>query len=295
MIDLHMHSTFSDGDMTPQQLMERIVAAGLTAAALTDHDVVEGCLEFRQAADKCGIKAINGSELSADYPDVTMEILAIDIPDKYLAAFKKRQKIMIAERFRVARERLELLAKQGIMLQWEEVAFDDKGKERTQIGKPHIVAAMLKAGWIKSWDEGFSNYLNRGGSAYVAKNEPAAKDVIAFILDNGAVPILAHPIHTKLKNDGLITLLEDLRSLGLMGIEVFHSDQPAQMRQDYLQIIQTLGLMASGGSDFHGRAHRGIDVGIGKGDLRIPDLVLETMQERKISSPTYYAELQKYV
>lgn len=295
MIDLHMHSTFSDGELTPEQLMEKIAAAGLTAAALTDHDVIDGCKAFKEAASAYGITAINGSELSVDYPQVSMEILAIDIPERNVEEFRKRQKFMIAERERVAKERLRLLGALGISLRWEDVALDGKGKPRTQIGKPHIVSAMLKAGYIQNWDEGFDKYLNRGCPAHVAKNEPSAKDVIAFVLDNGAVPILAHPIHTKRTGRGLTELLDDLRAAGLMGIEVFHSDHSAVLRREYLQLIEAYGLMTAGGSDFHGGAHPGVNVGIGKGDLNIPDLVLDVIRERRINSLVYYSELQKYI
>lgn len=289
-----MHSTASDGHLTPSQLIEKIASIGLKAAALTDHDVVDGCTEFKQVASQHGIIAVNGSELSAKFPSVSMEILAIDIPDSSIPYFKEHQKIMIEERFRVAQERLNLLNKLGINISWKDIAYDDKGNLRTQIGKPHIVSAMLKAGYIKDWDEGFDKYLNKGRPAYVVKHEPAAKEIISFILDNGAVPILAHPIHTKRQGKDLIEVLKTLQSFGLMGIEVFHSDHPSSLRHDYLQMIENLKLMTSGGSDFHGGAHPGVNIGVGKGDLRIPYMVLETIFDRKIKTSSYYDELRKY-
>ncbi len=295
MIDLHMHSTSSDGSFTPTQLMEKVVNAGLKAAALTDHDVVDGCAEFKQAAEKTGVLALNGSELSADYPHVSMEILALDIPDKNMSVFMEHQKDMIAERFRVAHERLNALAKLGINLEWDDVAIDDQGKKRLQIGKPHVVAAMLKKGYIQTWDEGFDKYLNRGCPAHVAKKELSVKQIIALVRDNGAVPVLAHPIHTRRSGRGLVELLEDLRSFGLMGAEVFHSDHSAELRRDYLQMVEALGLLASGGSDFHGCAHPGVEVGVGKGDLQIPDIILDAMLERQKVSAAYYRDLEKYI
>ncbi len=295
MIDLHMHSTASDGSFTPTQLMEKIVKAGLKAAALTDHDVIDGCAEFRQAAEKAKIMALNGSELSADYPKVNIEILALDIPNKSMSVFIEHQKNMIAERFRVAHERLNALAKLGISLEWDEVAVDEQGKKRLQIGKPHVVAAMLKKGYIKTWDEGFENYLNRGCPAYVAKKEPSAKQIIELVRDNGAVPVLAHPIHTKRSGKELVELLKNLRSWGLMGAEVFHSDHSFELRNDYLQMVEALELLASGGSDFHGGAHPGVEIGVGKGDLQIPDIILDAMLERQKVTEAYYRDLAKYV
>lgn len=290
-----MHSTCSDGTFTPKQLMDKVAAAGVKAAALTDHDVVDGCQAFRQAAAQYGIMTINGSELAVNYPGVSMEILALDIPDKNLPAFYEHQHIMIAERRRVAAERLELLNKIGINLSWNDIALDANGKSRHQIGKPHIVEAMIKAGYITDWEEGFAKYLNKGCPAYVAKREPAVQDMISFIRENNAVPILAHPIHTKRTGKELFELIASLQKKGLMGIEVFHSDHGTELRAEYLQMIEALNLMASGGSDFHGGAHPGVNIGIGKGDLKIPELILETMLERKINSAAYYQELTQYI
>ncbi len=295
MIDLHMHSTASDGTCSPTELINKIAILGLKAASLTDHDVVDGCEEFSQAASNLGIITINGSELSADYPHIPMEIVALDIPDKNLNAFKSRQKVMIEERVRIAEERLHLLAKLGIYLKWEDVAYYENGKPRNQIGKPHIVEAMLKKGYIESWDEGFDKYLNKGCPAYVTKREPLYRDVISFVLDNGAVPILAHPIHTKQKGGILFDLLQELKSCGLKGLEVFHSDHDVTLKTDYLHMANALNLLSSGGSDFHGGAHPEVNIGIGKGDLHVPDIILDGIVERINPTESYYNELKRFI
>lgn len=295
MIDLHMHSVFSDGTCSPDELIDKIAKAGLKAAALTDHDVVDGCCYFAEAAKKYNILTMNASELSAHYSRVPMEIVALDIPERNIDAFKERQKIMIEERFKVAKERLELLAKLGIVLDWNDVAYYENGMLRNQVGKPHIVAAMLKNGYINDWDEGFDKYLNRGCPAYVAKKEPEYNEVISFVLDNGAVPILAHPIHTKKQGRELFDLIKELKMCGLKGIEVFHSDHNSLLKQDYLMMIETLGLISSGGSDFHGGAHPNVEVGIGKGDLKVPDIIFDVIKMRENPTMAYYMELAKSV
>ena len=295
MIDLHMHSVFSDGVCTPEELVDKIYEKGLKAAALTDHDVVDGCQRFVAAAEKKRIWAFNASELSAHYPRVTMEIVALDIPDRNLPYFVQRQKEMIEERCNVAKQRLELLAKLGIVLDWKDVAFYDNGEPRNQIGKPHIVSAMLKKGFIKSWDEGFDKYLNKGCPAHVQKKEPEFDEVIGFVRDNGGVPVLAHPIHTKKQGQELFELVKSLKSCGLAGIEVFHSDHCAELKHEYLQMIEVLGMISSGGSDFHGGAHPEVNIGIGKGDLKVPDLIFEQIKERVSVSDAYYKELEKYI
>ena len=295
MIDLHMHSTFSDGTYTPEELVKKIVKKGLKAAALTDHDVVDGCLFFEKAAQNAGLLTVHGSELSVHYPKVSMEIVALDIPTKNLQAFKDSQLKMKEERLRVARERLDLLNKLGIKLSWDEIVCDDMGNSRNQVGKPHIVAAMLRHGYIKTWDEGFSCYLNKGCPAYVAKKEPEYDEVISFVAENGAVPILAHPIHTKKTGKDLFELFKELKSCGLSGVEVFHSDHDKSLKKDYLAMIEELNMITAGGSDFHGGAHPEVEIGTGKGDLNIPDMVFEVLKERNNPTGAYYSELKKSI
>lgn len=295
MIDLHIHSTFSDGVLTPTELAKQIADIGLTAAALTDHDMVDGCNEFAVAAKNYGIITINGCELSAAYAEINMEVVALDIPQKNMPYFQDWQNDLIAERTRVAKERVNKLNELGIMVDWQKVAFDENGKPRKQIVKPHIVAEMLRLGYIKDWDEGFVKFLNKGAPAYVHRKEPDAKEVIEFVLDNGAVPILAHPIHTKLKDKELFEFLQKMKKWGLKGAEVFHSDHNANLKKQYLTMIEELEMISGGGSDFHGGAHPEVKLGSGKGDLKIPEIVLETIVARGNPTRAYYAELAKYI
>lgn len=295
MIDLHIHSTFSDGVLTPTELAKQIADIGLTAAALTDHDMVDGCNEFANAAKNYGVITINGCELSAAYAEVNMEVVALDIPQKNMPYFQDWQNDLIAERKRVAKERVNKLNELGIMVDWQKVAFDENGNPRKQIVKPHIVAEMLRLGYIKDWDEGFVKFLNKGAPAYVHRKEPEAKDVIEFVLDNGAVPILAHPIHTKLKGKELFEFLQKMKKWGLKGAEVFHSDHNANLKKQYLTMIEELEMISGGGSDFHGGAHPEVKLGSGKGDLKIPEIVLETIVARGNPTRAYYDELAKYI
>ena len=295
MIDLHMHSLFSDGVLSPEDLMSKIAEKKLTAVALTDHDSVLGCDRFAKAGEKYNIMTMHGSECSVDYPKVSMEIVALDIPENNLQSFIEFQKNMTDERIRVAEERINLLEKVGIFVDRNEVFFNEEGRPRKQVGKPHIVASMLKKGYIKNWDEGFDKYLNKGMPAYVPKKEPLFSDVITFILDNGAVPILAHPIHTKKVGNDLYELIKELKSYGLKGIEVFHSDHSKELKEEYLEMIKDLNIISAGGSDYHGGAHPDVDVGCGKGNLRVPDLIFEVIKSRENVSNGYYSELLKFI
>ena len=237
---------------------------------------------------------IHGSELSVNYPKVSMEIVALDIPEKNLSAFAEFQKSMKAERIRVTEERLKLLSGLGIEIDSDEVFYDSEGNLRNQVGKPHVVQALLKHGYINNWDEGFTKYMNKGCPAYVPKREPLFSDVISFVLDNGAVPILAHPVHTKRVGNELFELIKELKSCGLMGIEVFHSDHNSELKKDYLEMIHELGMISAGGSDFHGGAHPDVDIGCGKGDLKVPDIIFEVIKSREKVLDGYYSELAKY-
>ena len=293
MIDLHMHSLYSDGMYSPDGLMSKVAEKRLKAVALTDHDSISGCLEFAKAGEKHKVLTIHGSELSVNYPKVSMEIVALDIPEKNLSAFAEFQKTMKAERVRVTEERLKLLDNMGMHIDRNEVFFDENGNPRNQVGKPHVVQALLKHGYINNWDEGFVKYMNKGCPAYVSKNEPLFKDVIAFVSDNGAVPILAHPIHTKKVGKDLFELIKELKSCGLAGIEVFHSDHNKELKFEYLEMIKELKLISAGGSDFHGGAHPDVDLGCGKGDLKVPDVIFEVIKTREKATEGYYSELSK--
>lgn len=295
MIDLHMHSLFSDGMSSPEDLMSMIAEKKLKGVALTDHDSVLGCKEFAKAGEKYKIATMHGSECSVEYPHVSMEIVALDIPEKSLSAFVDFQRNMTNERIRVAEERIKLLAKANIFVDRNEVFFDENGNPRNQIGKPHIVAAMLKKGYIKEWNEGFEKYLNKGKIAYVHKNEPLYKDVISFISDNGAVPVLAHPIHTKKTGNDLLELVKELKYYGLRGIEVFHSDHNSNLKGAYLELIKELNMISAGGSDYHGGAHPEVRIGCGKGDLKVPDLIFDVIKSRENGSKGYYEELAKFI
>lgn len=295
MIDLHMHSLFSDGMYSPEDLMIKIAEKKLKAVALTDHDSVLGCERFAVAGEKHKIMTIHGSELSVNYPKVSMEIVALDIPEKNLLSFIEFQKEMKNERIRIAEERIKLLSSLGMKIDYDEVFLDESGNPRNQVGKPHIVQAMLKHGYINEWNEGFTKYLNKGCPAYVSKKEPLFSDVIAFIADNGAVPILAHPIHTKKTGDELFELIKELKSCGLAGIEVFHSDHNSELKAQYLAMIKDLGLISAGGSDYHGGAHPDVEIGCGKGDLKVPDVIFEVIKTREKVGQGYYSDLAKCI
>jgi len=297
MIDLHTHSTFSDGFLTPRELFNQAQQLNLEALALTDHDTVAGLKELHQAARNKKIEILNAAEMAVYYPHTDMEIIAMDIPKQSLQAYLDYQNSEINRRKELTYKRIELLQKSGFNITYEEVAYDEHGNLRTQIRRPHFTDIMLKKGYIKDIEEAYKGVFARGGSCYVENKPLSAKDMIKFIKDTGAKAIMAHPIHTDHSGDKLYKLVKKLQHYGLDGIEVFHSSQTKQNRLEYLNIIDDLHLITSGGSDFHGgTAHPENKLGTGKNNnLNIPYLVLEIIKEIKKPSASYYKELLKYL
>jgi len=297
MIDLHTHSSHSDGCLTPKELVQSALKIKLEALALTDHDAVSGLKELHEAAKDTPLEIINGAEISVDYPHTDMEILAMDIPENSLDVFALYQQEEVVRREHLARKRIDLLAKAGIKIRYEEVAYDSKGNLRTQIRRPHFVDVMLKKGYIKTADEAYNTFFAEDGCCYVANQPWPASEAIKFIRDNGAKAILAHPIHTNHKGQDLYNLVKELKGYGLNGIEVFHSSHSKENRKEYLEIIRDLGLITTGGSDYHGgTAHPENELGFGNHkNLNIPYLVIEEL--RRLTPPTsaYYDTLEEYL
>ena len=280
MIDLHCHSTASDGTDSPTKIIEKAHQIGLTAIALTDHDVVDGLAEFQAAAaNHPDLLAISGTELAVECPGASIEILALDIKDT--EPFHQRQKKLLNFRDEVLKERIFLLNKLGFEITAEELYQKDDGSKRTVVGRPHIAALMLKKGYVSSIQEAFDKYLRRGAPAYVQKKNPPLRETIEFIVEHNAIPSLAHPIHTRLSDDDLFELLKKMKNYGLQAMECYHSDQTAADTQKYLQMAKYLGLFSTGGSDYHGSIHPDIELGKGKGNLSIPDSLLEPFLERR--------------
>ena len=297
MIDLHTHSNASDGFLTPTELLRAAEKLELEALALTDHDAVSGLKELHQAAlaSHSKIELVNGSELSVYYPHVQMEILALDIPEKNLPAFEAYQQSEVERREQMAHKRLELLQNLGIDIEFEEVAKDEHGRKRTQIRRPHFTDVLLKKGYIQNAQEAYKVLFARGGVAYVENKPKPAQEIIEFIRANGAKAILAHPVHTKLAQEDLYNTIKELQGYGLNGVEIFHSAQPRANRQIYLDIIKDLGLLASGGSDFHGgTAHPENKLGTGRfHNLNMPYMILSELRSEKTPSSSYYTEIEK--
>lgn len=257
--DLHVHSTASDGTCTPRALVELALAKGLSVLALADHDSVEGIPEAIRAAQDTAVTVIPAVELSAvgaDGSDVHVLGYFVDITDGHLIGH-------LAD-LRAARERraasiVAALGRAGYPLDLAEVmSLSDGGA----VGRSHIARALVAAGHAESASEAFQTLIGRTGSFYVPKDVRSPEDVIACIEDAGGVAVLAHPGSSRAD-----ALIAGLVGSGLRGIEAYHSDHTPEQRTHYAALAAELGVLATGGSDYHGPSAPNPELG----SVDIPD------------------------
>jgi predicted metal-dependent phosphoesterase TrpH len=247
-IDLHTHSSYSDGSLSPRKLVQLAKKKKLRAIALTDHDTVAGVAEALEAGKELGVEVVPGVEISARHPPGTMHILGYYIHAsnrKLLEALKKLQQARAARNPKII-ERLQAL---GLEISTTEVLDLSAG----QVGRPHIARALVNKGYVSSIDQAFSLYLKKGAVAYVEKFRFPPKETIAMIRGAGGIAVLAHPFTLGIeKPDELSQLLGELGEMGLEGVEVYYPDHAAEMAVLYEEVAKRLGLVCTGGSDFHG-------------------------------------------
>ncbi len=274
-IDLHVHSTVSDGTVPPEALPALAVKTHLAAIALTDHDTVEGVPAFLQAAQGLPLEAISGIELSGWY-DNRVEIhivgLYVDPAAPVLARIAQRRKAARLERNRAMAQKLTEI---GLPLTYEELCREASG---SIITRAHYARLMIRKGYVKDRDEAFNKYISPGLPGYVAQKLLGPEECVKAIVEAGGVPILAHPTLYHLSPDELRTLCRRLMPLGLMGIEARYSMYSEAQQKQMTALGNELGLLLSGGSDFHGDNKPGNLLGYGKGNLRVPYEFLEKIK-----------------
>jgi len=249
LIDLHAHSTASDGSFPPAEVVRLAKEAGLKAVALTDHDTTDGLAEAVAAGEDLGVEVIPGVEISARYTGDSMHILGyfLDFHSPKLAEGLAVLKQARKERNPKIIAKLNAL---GLSINMDQVARLSGGG---QVGRPHIARALLESGYVRSMQQAFDIYLKNGGKAYVAKFRFPPVEALEMIREAGGVPVLAHPFTLGMGSPGALReLLLVLKVKGLAGIEVFYADHTPEQEALYLKLARELGLLVTGGSDFHG-------------------------------------------
>ena len=285
-IDLHTHSTRSDGTLTPAELIRYAAQKGLAAIALTDHDTIDGIEEAVQAARSLSSQdpgalvpeVIPGVELSTEYRGKDIHIVGLFI-DWQNREFADRLRGFADARIYRNRKMCSLLTENGCPVSYEdlEAAFPD-----TVITRAHFAQYLLDRGMISSIDEAFRKLIGDDCPCFVPREKITPHDAVRFLLRFGGVPILAHPLQYKMSETELDALVASLTGLGLDGIEVYYSTHRQADTANLSRIAEKYGLLLSGGSDFHGTRKQNLDLGTGYGHLYVPDTILPPIRERAL-------------
>ncbi len=241
--DLHIHSVFSDGTLLPEEIVEQAVWKKLDGIALTDHDTVNGVISFLEVAEKKGIKAIQGIEVSCAYKGKDIHILGYNYNIDAMSSNKKLKKVSDSRMPRVF-EMIDRMHKDGINISREDILSKNiKG----QLGRPHIARILMEKGIVSSWDEAFMYYLSEDSKYYIPKYNLPVEEGIEIILSSGGIPVIAHPGLYR-----VMPSIEELVEWGIQGIEVYYPLHSDYDRERFLSWCRRYALYATGGSDFHG-------------------------------------------
>ncbi len=275
-IDLHMHSTASDGSFTPEALMNLAHEKELKTVALTDHDTVDGLRRARQKAESFGIEFIAGIEISAQFEPGTMHILGYFLdPDSN----KLRETLAGLQDARGERnpEIIRKLQAVGIDITYEEVIQASGGG---QVGRPHFAKVLVEKKAVRSYEEAFEKFLKKGAAAYVDKRRLSPEDAVKTIAAAGGIAVVAHPKQLRISYDDAGRIFDKLKAFGLGGVEAYHSSHNKTEIKNFRHLAEMLGLTVTGGSDFHGESKKYAELGFLAEGKSLEYEVVEALRER---------------
>ena len=280
-VDLHLHTTASDGVMSPSEIVRYAKTKGLKAIAITDHDTIEGLEEGLSEGERIGFEVIPGIEISAEHSPGSMHLLGylFDIDHPLL-----KERLAYLQKARAERNPkiVEKLNRLGIEVSYEEVVKVSGGG---QVGRPHFAQVLIDKGYVRSFQEAFERFLKKGAPAYVEKIRFSAREALHFIKEAGGVVVLAHPKTLGLNGySELESLLLQLVEDGLRGLEVYYPEHSVLEVSQYKALAERCGLVTTGGTDYHGLGGNGLDIGVGRGEMRLPySMVVELKSVRNRS------------
>lgn len=278
-VDLHTHSTASDGSLPPGAIVREAKKAKLVAVALTDHDTVAGLAEFMDAGGRLGIETVPGVELAVGHPEFgSLDILGLWVP---LNSAGLRQALDELNQAREARNGIILrkLNKLGLNISMDDVR-QQAGPDDGTVGRPHIAQALVAKKYVKSVSHAFERYLRDDGPAYASKRILSPADGIRLLTSVGATTLLAHPCsYPRVPQHRLEELLRELQAAGLDGLETYYPDYGPERTRMLMVLAERLGLAMSGGSDYHGAAKPEVRLGTGRGNFGVPSLVLDNLKK----------------
>lgn len=246
--DLHLHTTYSDGHLTPAQLVKKAHSEGVKVLAVTDHDTIAGWEPTRAAAETHGLTVIPGVELSVTVDGREVHLLGYGFDPEH-EGLKRHLRAFIDARFERAASMVGRLQELGIAITMDDV--QPEGVATPALGRPHVARALVEGGHVETHDQAFEEYLGRGQSVFVGKPDVPAADALAMLHDAGGIGVLAHPGHWT-----PTATLRALVDAGLDGLEIRHPSHDDMLRSYYARLAGSYGLLQTGGSDYHGRPDR---------------------------------------
>lgn len=282
MIDLHVHSTVSDGSDRPERLPELAAGAGCSAMAITDHDRLDGIPDAAARAREVGVELVPGCEVSCAGSPGSIHVLVYFV--------QPGEGPLHEELDRLQRDRAERnlrlvarLADLGLPVSEQDLR-DESGKDDlAEVGRPHVAAVLVRKGVVSSIQEAFDEWLAKGRPGYVSKARVEPLDVARVARASGATAVLAHPLSLNLPRGELASAVAELAEGGFVGLEAYYGRYSPEERAHLAALARSLGLVATGGSDYHGSYKPDLAVGVGLGDLEVPDRALEELAARRPS------------
>lgn len=281
MIDLHIHSTASDGTLSPTSLAQAGQRAGLAAMALTDHDTVSGLPEFMAAGRNCHLQTVPGVEIACSWYSFSVHLvgLFIDYTNPGLLALLSQIRQARDKRNQLILQRLQEL---GIKLSMADIVAETGSCNQGVLGRPHFARALVRGQYCQDHQHAFNSLLGRQGKAHVQSYLPLPAAAIAAIHAAGGVAVLAHPFG-GVSDSGRARLrhkLQRLKTMGLDGVEVLYSDYSPEQQAAAASLAGELSLLPSGGTDFHGDNSPEVMIGHGLGNLQVPNQILPLLQKK---------------
>ena len=289
-MDLHSHTTASDGSLSPEQLVIQAARQGLRVLAITDHDTTEGLPPAMSEARRWDLTVVPGVEISTISGPEEIHLLGyfVDLGNVALQELLARTR---QARWDRAQKMLARLADLGLPLEWERLS--EIASESASIGRPHVAATMLEAGYVGSFNEAFDMWIGRGRPAYIERYKLAPEEAIQLVRQSGGLPVLAHPYFCTWRGECTAALdlghwLPRLRAAGLEGIEAYYPRYTRSLNRKLLGLAIEHGLLITGGSDFHGGL-----LGQGLGSVDVPWAVWEGLERRnRLEQPTVRSQVE---
>lgn len=272
-IDLHVHSTESDGSYTPSEIVKYACEKGLKAIALTDHDTVNGIAEAMRAADYLPIKVYPGLELSTLYGDSEIHVLAYFI-DYNNSALRTKLRGIKAASFDRNEKMCALLRRQGIDITMAKLSDSYHSAVMT---RHHIARYLLANGYVSSISEAFDKYIGVTCPCFIPRYKPQFEEALRLIYSAGGTAVIAHPVKYDFTDDEYMDLFSYARALGVKGIEAIYSENTYRDEMKFRAMAKELGMVITGGTDFHGITKPDIDLGTGRGNLMISESILQDL------------------